>query len=110
MLAQNNTGRRTMKLVDHALKSIVRTHCFGRLAISPLRAWLVRRYSTGLNWCNAWLLGARLHHQVRLWPADAAAQQSRPLVRGPPAVSAIGLMAARSRAFKWRTYRLALVW
>jgi hypothetical protein len=39
MRAQNNTGRRTMKLVsDHALKGIVCTHGFGRLVISPLRA------------------------------------------------------------------------
>src|SRR5712675_1788895 len=75
MLAQNNTGRRTMKLVsDHALKSIVCTHGFGRLVISPLRASSVRRYSTELNRCerDAWLLGARPHHQVRCWPDPEA--------------------------------------
>jgi hypothetical protein len=63
-----------MKLVsDHALKSIVCTHGFGRLVISPLRAQSVRRYSTELNRCerDAWLLGARPHHQVRLWPKAA---------------------------------------
>jgi hypothetical protein len=67
MLAQDNTGTRTLKRVsDHALNSTVRSNSFGCLVISPLCAQAARRCGTELNRCerDAWLLGARLHHQM----------------------------------------------
>jgi hypothetical protein len=67
MLAQDNPGTRTLRSAsDHALKSTVCRNSFGCLVISPLCAKAVRRCGAELNRRerDAWLLEARLHHQM----------------------------------------------